>query len=208
MRKRKNKKKKVTMKHSNKLILTVTILNIMLSSLLLSNTIPIESYLKSNIMGMPIIYKAGNQVKKAIGIDVIKREGQYNVILNNNDIVRIIFTVSHQQALMRKKTTEMPKALQQQVLNTQQVINNAISRISDSSSLGLGSSSGSSLPNLTPVESNVTTMNINQLHNTEEILYTDPRGEQEKEGFAYATWEGLFLNETPQLPIQLFFRKE
>ena len=29
-----------------------------------------------------------------------------------------------------------------------------------------------SLPNLTPVESNVTTMNINQLQNTEEILDT------------------------------------
>ncbi len=157
---------------------------------------------------MPIEYHDGNQIKRAIGVDVIKVKNQYNAILNNKLIVKIYFEVSNTEALMKINKKEPSIEIQQQILNTQQVINAAISRINDSGSLGLDNVGGVSFPSLGEPQRQSPTMNGNKFHNSEEILYTDNWEGQEKKGFAYANWQGLFLNSSRNLPLKLIFKKE
>ena len=156
---------------------------------------------------MRVIYKHNGQYKHAEGRDVIKTEDRYKVRLSTNDLADVLFNVnpfngrSYRDVDMENR---QEREVQQQVLNAQHEINMTIRRATGDSDATGGT------PLLIPdlsnnhVSNNQATMNIKELQNTEEILYTNLGSGEEKEGIAHATIDGLFL-ETGEV-IQIYFR--
>jgi hypothetical protein len=177
------------------------------SNFILGDSIKIEDYLKTRVIGMPIIYKHNGHYKQAEGINLIQIDNRYSVRLSTNDLADVLFNVnpfngrSARDAVMENR---QEREVQQQVLNAQHEINMTIRRATgDSDATG-----GAPLviPDLSynHVSNNQATMNIQELQNTEEILYTNLGSGEEKKGIAHATIDGIFL-ETGEF-IQIYFR--
>jgi len=172
-----------------------------------SATISLHEYLKSNIIGMPVIYEVAGQYQKSVGIDVVKNKAQFDVILANKDRARIGFQVNYLNQLRRSQSAEVPTELQEHIFKTQQVITNAISQISNSGNTFI-SSTDTFVPDSTLLSMQNQGESQIQLPDGEEILYTDVNSQEQKSGIALATWEGVFLQSQPQVRLELIFKKE
>jgi hypothetical protein len=172
-----------------------------------ASTIPIHEYLKSNLIGMPVIYEVEGKYKKSVCIDVVKNKAEFDVILVNKDRARVGFQMNFLNQLRRGQSDEVPAELQEHIFKTQQVITNAISQISNSGNTFI-SSTDTFVPNPSLLGIKNPNQVQKQLQDGEEILYTEFNSNAQQSGIAFATWEGVFLQSQPQVQLELIFKKE
>jgi hypothetical protein len=207
------------LKYGLKYSLISIVILVVASESIVGISIKVEDYLKSKIIGMPIIYEDNGTYKKAIGMDVIRIKNRYTVVVNNSDHVLIVFNTnafsgrslnrSVRNAINSRDNQNRERELQQQVINTQQLINDALSSIG--SAAAMMTTPAPIIPTIgdrlsgdrSTISDNQATTNINKLQNTEEILYTDLRSNKKKQGKASATLAGIVLDTGEPIQVRL-----